>query len=88
MNALSFASVCPTVLPALSIVHQDAAAGQVPGKVSGAWGFKQTRLPVRALFEDLEDGATGNDFLAWFPGVSREQVEAVLEHAERSLAAA
>jgi uncharacterized protein (DUF433 family) len=29
-----------------------------------------------------------NDFLAWFPGVSREQVEAVLEHAERSLEAA
>jgi uncharacterized protein (DUF433 family) len=60
----------------------------VPGKVSGVWVFKDTRVPVRGLFENLEDGATVNDFLAWFPGVSREQVEAVLEHAERSLAVA
>jgi uncharacterized protein (DUF433 family) len=50
--------------------------------------FKDTRVPLRALFENLEDGATVNDFLAWFPGVTRAQVEAVLEHAERSLAAA
>ena len=61
---------------------------RVPGKVSGFWVFKDTRVPVRGLFENLEDGATVNDFLAWFPGVSREQVEAVLEHAQRSLAAA
>jgi uncharacterized protein (DUF433 family) len=67
---------------------QCTAVERVPGKVSGAWVFKNTRVPVRALFENLEDGATVNDFLAWFPGVSREQVEAVLEHAERSLAAA
>lgn len=60
----------------------------MPGKVSGAWVFKNTRVPVRALFENIEDGATVNDFLVWFPGVTREQVEAVLEHAERSLAAA
>lgn len=57
-----------------------------PGKVSGAWLFKRTRVPVRALFENLEDGARVDDFLEWFPGVTREQVEAVLEHAERSLA--
>ena len=43
---------------------------------------------VRALFENLQDGATVNEFLTWFPGVTREQVEAVLEHAERSLAVA
>ena len=67
---------------------QCTAVERVPGKVSGAWVFKNTRVPVRALFENLEDGATLNDFLAWFPGVSREQVEAVLEHAERSLAVA
>ena len=58
------------------------------GKVSGAWVFKTTRVPVRALFENLEDGATVNDFLTWFPGVTREQIEAVLEHAERSPAVA
>jgi uncharacterized protein (DUF433 family) len=56
-----------------------------PGKVSGAWLFKGTRVPVKALFENLEDGARIDEFIEWFPGVSREQVEAVLTHAERSL---
>ena len=67
---------------------QCPAVERVPGKVSGAWVFKDTRVPVRALFENLEGGATVNEFLEWFPGVSRQQVEAVLEHAERSLAVA
>lgn len=58
---------------------------RVPGKVGGAWLFKGTRVPVRALFENLEAGASINEFLDWFPGVGRGQVEAVLEHAERSL---
>jgi uncharacterized protein (DUF433 family) len=57
-------------------------------KVSGAWLFKGTRVPVKALFENLEDGACVDDFLAWFPGVTREQVKAVLEFAEQSLAVA
>jgi uncharacterized protein (DUF433 family) len=61
------------------------AVERVSGKVSGAWLFKGTRVPVKALFENLEDGASINDFLAWFPGVTREQAEAVLAHAERSL---
>lgn len=61
---------------------------RVPGKVGGAWVFKETRVPVKALFENLEGGATIDDFLAWFPGVHRQQVEAVLTHAERSLAVA
>src|SRR5437879_11683640 len=61
---------------------------RVPGKVSGIWLFKGTRVPVKALFENLEDGASVDDFLAWFPGVTREQVEAVLQHAERRLAVA
>ncbi len=55
-------------------------------KVSGAWVFKGTRVPVKALFENLEGGATVDEFLTWFPGVTHEQVEAVLEHAEQSLA--
>lgn len=61
------------------------AVDRVPGKVSGAWLFKGTRVPVKALFENLESGATVEDFLEWFPGVKREQVEAVLDHAQRSL---
>ena len=58
-----------------------------PERVSGAWVFRGTRVPVRALFENLEDGATVDDFLEWFPGVLRSQVEAVLKHAESSLLA-
>ena len=56
-----------------------------PQKVSGAWVFRGTRIPVVALFENLEDGATTDDFMEWFPGVSRSQIEAVLKHAGSSL---
>ena len=65
-----------------------AAVERVPGKVSGAWLFKGTRVPVAALFENLEGGATVDDFLEWFQGVAREQVESVLKHAEQSLTVA
>ena len=64
---------------------QCSAVERIPGKVSGVWLFKGTRVPVQALFENLESGATVENFLEWFPGVAREQVEAVLEHAQRSL---
>jgi len=57
---------------------------RVAGKVSGSWLFTGTRVPVTALFENLEDGATVDEFLEWFPGVKREQVEAVLEFAASS----
>ncbi len=56
-----------------------------PGKISGAWLFRGTRVQVAALFENLEDGATVDEFLEWFPGVTRRQVEAVLEFAASSL---
>jgi uncharacterized protein (DUF433 family) len=65
-----------------------AAVERVPGKVSGAWLFKGTRVPVAALFENLEGGATVDDFLEWFQGVTHEQVESVLKHAEQSLTVA
>lgn len=55
-----------------------------PGRVSGAWVFRGTRVPVSALFENLEDDATLHDFLAWFPGVTKPQARSVLEHAARS----
>jgi uncharacterized protein (DUF433 family) len=57
-----------------------------PLKLSGAWIFRGTRVPVSALFANLEGGATVEEFIEWFPGVSREQVNLVLEHASRSLA--
>ena len=56
------------------------------GTLSGAWRFKDTRVPVKALFENLESGSTVDQFLHWFPGVNREQVLAVLAFAEESLA--
>ena len=61
------------------------AVERSPSKVSGSWLFAGTRVPVTALFQNLEDGATTADFLSWFPGVSRDQVEAVLEFTEKSL---
>lgn len=54
-------------------------------RVSGAWVFRGTRVPVRSLFENLEDGATVDEFLEWFPGVTRHQVEVVLEFASAGL---
>ncbi len=55
-----------------------------PDRVSGAWVFRGTRVPVAALFENLESGARLEEFLDWFPGVTREQAESVLDHATRS----
>ena len=49
-----------------------------PERASGAWVFTGTRVPVSALFENLKDGATVQQFLDWFPGVHRTAVEAVL----------
>jgi uncharacterized protein (DUF433 family) len=59
-----------------------------PLNVSGAWLFRGTRVPVSALFENLEDGAQLADFVAWFPGVSFMQARDVLEPAAESLKAA
>lgn len=56
-----------------------------PERVSGAWVFRDSRVPVAALFQNLEDGAQLSDFLTWFPGVTHEQARLVLEHAARSL---
>lgn len=56
-----------------------------PTKVSGAWVFRGTRVPVTALFENLKDGASIDQFLEWFPGVTREQVEVLLDRALASL---
>ena len=54
-------------------------------KLSGAWLFQGTRVPVSALFENLRDGATIEQFLEWFPGVERWMVEAALEHEVKAL---
>jgi uncharacterized protein (DUF433 family) len=56
----------------------------IPGKVSGAWLFRDTRMPVSIVFENLEAGATIDEIMEWFD-VTREQVVAVLQFAARSL---
>ena len=57
----------------------------VPGKVSGAWVLKGTRMPVSAIFQNLEAGASIDDIMEWFDGLDRGQVKAVIEFAARSL---
>ena len=64
---------------------QCPAVESVPGKVSGAWVLKGTRMPVSAIFENLEAGANIDDIMEWFAGLDRSQVEAVIEFAVRSL---
>jgi uncharacterized protein (DUF433 family) len=63
---------------------QCPAVESVPGKVSGAWVFRGTRMPVSIVFENLEDGMTIEEIMEQWP-VTREQVKAVLEFAARSL---
>jgi uncharacterized protein (DUF433 family) len=64
---------------------QCSAVESVPGKVSGAWVLKGTRMPVSAIFENLEAGANLDDIMEWYDGLDREQVKAVIEFAARSL---
>jgi len=63
---------------------QCPAVESIPGKVSGAWVFKDTRTPVAVIFENLEDGLTIDEVIEQFP-VTREQIRAVLEFAAGSL---
>ena len=53
-------------------------------RVGGAWVFRGTRVPVAALFQNLEDGVSVAQFVEWFPGVTAEQVRDVLDHAANS----
>ena len=62
-----------------------AAVESVPGKVSGAWVFRGTRIPAAAVFENLEDGLTIDQIVEMFDGLTREQVRAVLDFAAQSL---
>ena len=61
-----------------------SAVESIPGKVSGAWLFRDTRMPVSLVFENLEAGATVDEITEWFH-LTHEQVIAVLEFAARSL---
>ena len=64
---------------------QCPAVESVPGKVSGAWVLRGTRMPVSVIFQNLEAGASLDDIIEWFDGLDREQVKAVIEFVTRSL---
>ncbi len=68
---------------------QCEAVESVPGKVSGAWVFRGTRIPVATVFENLEDGLGIDEIVRMFDGLTREQareqVRAVLDFAAQSL---
>jgi uncharacterized protein (DUF433 family) len=76
----SRSTLCP-----ISIGSQCEAVESIPGKVSGAWVFRGTRMPVKTVFENLEAGATTDELLEWFDGLEREQVIAVLHFVAQSL---
>jgi len=63
---------------------QCPAVESIPGKVSGAWVFKDTRLPVSTVFENLEAGLSVEEVMEEF-AVTREQINAVLQFAAKSL---
>jgi uncharacterized protein (DUF433 family) len=63
---------------------QCSAVESVPGRLGGAWVFKSTRMPVSAVFENIEAGATIDEIIEQFD-LTREQITAVLEFAARSL---
>jgi uncharacterized protein (DUF433 family) len=62
---------------------QCPAVESIPGKVSGAWVFKNTRMPVSLVFENLEAGASIDEIMEWHH-LTREQIVTVLEFAARS----
>jgi uncharacterized protein (DUF433 family) len=81
-----FSITGPIFGAACALLSQCPAVESSPEKVSGAWVFRGTRMPVATVFENLEAGATMEDIMAWFD-LSREQIVTVLDFAARSLTA-
>ena len=86
MNA-AFGKASQAAVWGLSIGPSARLWKSVPEKMSGAWVFRNTRLPVAAVFENLEDGVTIYELVELYDGLAREQVKAVLDFAARSLGA-
>jgi len=70
-------------MPQLDWSHCPAVES-VPGKVSGAWVVKGTRMPVQTIFENLEAGLSVREITEVFD-VTEEEVKAVLHFAIQSL---
>jgi uncharacterized protein (DUF433 family) len=64
---------------------QCPAVGSVPGRVSGAWILRDTRMPISVVFENLEYGSSIEEIIENY-GVTREQIQAVLDFAAKSAA--
>ena len=64
---------------------QCPAVERVPGRMSGAWVLRGTRMPVATIFDNLEAGASVDDLMRWYEGLDRKQVQSVIEFAARSL---
>jgi uncharacterized protein (DUF433 family) len=65
---------------------QCPAVESVPGRLSGAWVFQDTRMPVSAVFQNFESGATIDEIAGWFD-IPKEQIIEVLEFAAHSVVA-
>ena len=63
---------------------QCPAVESVPDRRGGAWVFRNTRMPVATIFENLELGTSIEEIIERYD-VTREQIQAVLEFAARSL---
>ena len=61
------------------------AVERVPGRMSWAWVFKDTRIPLYTVFENLQEGATVAEIASWFQGLTEDQINQVLEHQVRML---
>ena len=61
------------------------AVERKPDRMSGVWVFKNTRIPLHTIFENLEAGATIRDLTEWFEGLRETQVREVLNHQARML---
>ena len=64
--------------------HLCSSVESRPEVLGGAWVFLGTRVPVSALFENLKDGVTVNEFVELFPGVNLLHARSVLDHAAKS----
>ena len=76
---MEFMSATP-IQPEQAVWANCSAVAQHDEVLSGTPVFRGTRVPISALFENLRDGASIDDFLAWFPGVTRSQVQELLAY--------
>ena len=73
-------------VPETQLGWQDCpAVERVAGRMSGAWVFKNTRIPLYTVFENLQLGATVRDIASWFDSLTEGQITQVLDHQARML---